>query len=334
MKKKIAIFLILAAAVWGLWSVANKEHKRDRDVLHGNVDIREVNLGFRVSGRLSEVLRDEGDAVKAGEIVARLDDEPFVRAVNEAQGQVDSLQARLKWLEAGYRPEEIAQARATVHEREVTSANAKRVFDRQQELYGTRAVSIQDRDDAEARYREASARLVSAREQLGLMQIGYRAEEIAQAKGALNQAQAALASAQLRKEDTVLKAPSDGVVLTRAQEPGAIVASGTTVLTVDLKEPVWVRAYINEPDLGRIHPGMKVDVFTDSRPNQPYSGTIGYVSPRAEFTPKSVETAELRTSLVYRLRVVVSNPDEGLRQGMPVTVKLKPEGATAENTKK
>jgi len=137
-------------------------------------------------------------------------------------------------------------------------------------------------------------------------------------------AEASLANAQLRVEDTVLKSPSDGVVLTRAQEPGAILQAGTTVFTLSLQAPVWVRAYIEEPMLGRIHPGMKVQVYSDSAPGKPYAGTIGYISPRAEFTPKSVETSELRTSLVYRLRIVVEKPDEMLRQGMPVTVSVLP----------
>jgi HlyD family secretion protein len=140
----------------------------------------------------------------------------------------------------------------------------------------------------------------------------------------VTRAEAALASAELRVQDTVLKAPADGVVLTRAQEPGAVLQAGATVLTLSLVRPVWVRAYVNEPDLGHIHPGMKVEVYTDSRPSQPYQGQIGYTSPRAEFTPKNVETTELRTSLIYRVRVIVENPDEGLRQGMPVTVKVLP----------
>ena len=325
MKKKILIFLILAVVAGILWSVSRKEKNQEKNILYGNVDIREVNLGFRVSGRISELKVDEGDTVTNGQILARLDDEPYVRAVNEAKGQVESLRARAEWLEQGYRPEEIAQAKATVKELEVTAANAKTLYERQENLYTRKAVSSQDRDDSQAAYNETSARLTSAREQLALVTAGYRAEEIAQAKGNLAQAEAALASAQLRKEDTVLRSPSDGIVLTRAQETGAIVAAGTTVFTVDLTTPVWVRAYINEPQFGKVHPGQKVEIYTDSRPDKPYSGTIGYISPRAEFTPKSVETEELRTSLVYRLRIVVDNADEGLRQGMPVTVKLKPE---------
>jgi HlyD family secretion protein len=277
-----------------------------------------------VSGRLKEVLKDEGDIVKAGETLARLDDEPYHREVEEARSQVGSLQARLSLVQTGNRPQEIAQARAVVHEREVTTANAERIFKREEELFASKTVAVQERDDAEATFKEAQARLNSAREQLNLLESGFRVEEIAQAKADVTRAEASLASAALRVEDTVLKAPSDGVVLTRAQEPGAILQIGTTVLTVSLQKPVWVRAYIEEPDLGRIHPGMNVQVYSDSNPGKPYQGKIGYISPRAEFTPKNVETTELRTSLVYRLRVVVENPDEGLRQGMPVTVRLQP----------
>lgn len=327
--KKLIILAAAALALTGLGGWFLKTHGRATEpealTLHGNVDIREVNLGFRVAGRIAEVARDEGDAVKAGEVIARLDAEPYRREAEEARGQAASLRARLQLLEAGNRPQEIAQARALVREREVTSANAQRLFKRQEELLASKTVSVQEWDDAQARYREAEARLKSAREQLALLEAGFRSEEIAQARADLTRSEAALASAELRLSDTVLMAPSDGVVITRAQEPGAIVQAGATVLTVSLTRPVWVRAYIPEPSLGRIHPGTNVRVYTDSRPDQPYLGQIGYISPRAEFTPKNVETTELRTSLVYRLRVVVTNADEGLRQGMPVTVRAEAE---------
>jgi HlyD family secretion protein len=224
-------------------------------------------------------------------------------------------------LQAGYRAEEIAQARALVREREVTLENAQRIFKRQTDLLDTRAVSQQDHDDAEARFREAEARMNSSREQLSLLQAGYRKEDVAQAKADLARAEAAMAISELRLRDAALAAPTNGVILTRAGEPGAVVQAGATVLTVSLSQPVWVRAYVSEPDLGRIHPGMPMEVMTDSRPDKPYRGQVGYVSPRAEFTPRNVETPELRTSLVYRLRIIVDNPDEGLRQGMPVTVR-------------
>jgi HlyD family secretion protein len=324
MKKRIPIILLLLGVIGAgvYWFKVRPARQRGPvQELFGNVDIREVSLGFRVAGRLQQVLKEEGDTVVAGEAVARLDDEPFRRELAEARAQAASLHARLQLLEAGYRPQEIAQARAVAREREVTLANAERLYKRQQELASTGAISAQERDDAEARYREAEARFKSAREQLGVLESGFRQEEVAQARAELARAEVAVTAVELRVEDSILKAPSDGVVLTRAQEPGSILPLGIPVLTVSVKRPVWVRAYVQEPDLGRIHPGMKVRVHTDSR-KEPYAGQIGYISPRAEFTPKNVETTELRTSLVYRLRVVVEEPDEGLRQGMPVTVRL------------
>ncbi len=323
MKKRIPIVLAIVVALGALSWVATAKLRRAAPAglrLYGNVDIREVNLGFRVPGRLLEVGRDEGDEVKAGEVLARLDDEPYRRELEEAKGAVQSLRARVDLLEAGNRPQEIAQARAVAREREVTAANAERLYRRQQELFEGKTVSAQERDDAEARSREAQARLTSAREQLNLLEAGFRSEDIAQAKAELSRAEAARASAELRLQDAVLKSPSDGVVLTRAQEPGAILQTGATVLTVSLTRPVWVRAYVTEPNLGKLAPGMPVSVWTDSRSGKPYAGQIGYISPRAEFTPKNVETPDLRTSLVYRFRVVVADPDDALRQGMPVTV--------------
>lgn len=291
-------------------------------ILFGNVDIREVSLGFRVAGRLAKLSYDEGDPVKSGEVIAKLDDEPYRNQVASVTAQVKSLKERLTLRETGNRPQEISQAKSLVREREATAANAKRLFLRSEKTLVVNGISTQDRDNAEANYHEAEARLTSARENLALLEAGFRIEDIAQAKADLGQAQAALANAELQVKDAVLTAPSDGVILTRAQEVGAILQVGTSVFTVSLQNPVWVRAYVHEPDLGRLHPGTQVEIYTDSRQDQPYSGQIGFISPRAEFTPKTVETTELRTSLVYRLRIVVTNPDEGLRQGMPVTIKL------------
>ncbi len=325
MKKRLPIVLLLVVAVAAItfWLRSNRTAEEGFPRLHGNVDIREVNLGFRVPGRIATVLRDEGDAVAEGEILAKLDAVPYERELSQARAQVEALRARVQLLENGPRPQELAQARAVVREREATLTNAERVFKRQDDLLASKAVAVQDRDDAEARFREAEARLNSAREQLGLLEAGYRVEEIAQAKAELARAEAALANAQLRLDDTILKSPSPGVVLTRAEEPGAIVQAGETILTVSLSNPVWVRAYVAEPDLGKVRPGMKAEIRTDSHPDKPYLGQVGYISPRAEFTPKHVETAHLRTSLVYRLRIVVENADAGLRQGMPVAVLLK-----------
>ncbi len=315
----LLVVVVLGFAVQWFWKAS---HPSTGLVLSGNVDIREVNLGFRVSGKVKEVLKQEGDAVHAGDIVARLDDQPYRQEVDEAAAQKATAVARLEQFRRGYRREDIDQARAVLKEREASLANAERFRARKRDLADRHVVPAQEFDDAEAARDEAEARKNSAQAALRLMEAGYRPEEIRQAEGDLARAEAQLASATLRREDTTLTAPEEGVVLTRAVEAGTIVAAGTTVMNLSLKDPVWIRLYVHEPDLGRIHPGQKVEVLTDFHPEKPYEGQIGYISPRAEFTPKNVETRELRTQLVYRLRVTILHPDDGLRQGMPVTARI------------
>jgi len=322
-KKIIAVIVILIAIAGLVWLYITHTAKSDSALtLYGNVDIREVNLGFRVAGKLAKLVYDEGDQVKIGEELARLDDEPYRNLAASAAAQLMSVRTRLTLRETGNRPQEIAQAGALVREREATASNAKLLLERSEKTFDIKGISNQDRDNAEAGLREAEARLASARENLSLLEAGFRHEDKAQAKADLAQAEAALASAELQVKDSILLAPADGVILTRAQEAGAILQAGATVFTLSLQKPVWVRAYVHETELGRIHPGSKVEIYTDTRKDGHYSGQIGFISPRAEFTPKTVETTQLRTALVYRLRIVVDNPDEGLRQGMPVTIKL------------
>ncbi len=151
-----------------------------------------------------------------------------------------------------------------------------------------------------------------------------RAGRAAAARAALNTAKAQRDTARTALKDADILAPADGVILTRAVEPGAIVAAGATVYTLSLRAPVWVRAYVGEPDLGRIHPGMAVKLTTDTRPDAPYEGQIGFISPQAEFTPKTVETHKERVTLVYRIKIDVSNPNHELKPGMPADATLEP----------
>jgi len=316
----IATLLVLAGVL--TWHLLLRDKVRDVDVLklYGNVDIRQVDLAFRVAGRIEAMRFEEGDTVHRGDLLAVLDKQPFEDEVRMAQAQLEVAQAELLKFETGTRPEEIAQARALVVERESILANAERLYQRQRELSERGAVSRQVHDDALARRDEAQARLRSAREALQLALAGFRQEDVRRAQAGVQAAQASLAQVRTRLADTRLHAPDNGVLLTRVREPGAVVAAGAIVYTLSLQDPVWVRAYVAEPDLGRVPPGLPVLVYTGTRPDRPYKGQIGFVSPQAEFTPKTVETEQLRTDLVYRLRVVVENPDLGLRQGMPVTV--------------
>jgi HlyD family secretion protein len=177
-------------------------------------------------------------------------------------------------------------------------------------------------DAAQSARDQASAQVKVAEQQVRQLSTGFRKEEVAESDAQLRQAQAQLAVAKLALKDATLLAPSDGIILTRAIERGNMVQGGAPAFSLSLTSPVWAIAYVNEPILGRYAPGTKVRLDTDSRKGQPYHGVVGFVSPTAEFTPKSVETPDLRTSLVYRLRIVVEDADSQLRQGMPVTVRL------------
>lgn len=294
--------------------------------LYGNVDIRTVNLGFRVGGRLASLDVDEGDAIKPGMLLGELDDAPYLNALNEARANVLAAKAQLDLLEAGYRDEEIAQASAAVDQMQASYSYAESFLKRQQGLWASRAVSANDLENARTARNQAQANLQAAKDKLAQYRNGNRPQQIEQARASLAQAEAAAAQATLNLKDTGLYAPSAGTILTRAVEPGTMLSAGGTVFSVSLTRPVWIRAYVSETELSRAVPGTPVEVFTDGRPDKPYHGKIGFVSPTAEFTPKSVETPELRTDLVYRLRIIVTDPDDSLRQGMPVTLRLSDAG--------
>lgn len=321
----VVLLLLTAGAAWwfGVPARLGFGPKDDKPLtLYGNVDIRQVQLGFRVSGRIAEMAVDEGHQVTEGQLLARLDVQPYADAVRAAEAQAAGQAAALAKAEAGPRPAEIAQARAAVAEREADLANANQALDRTRELRPRGAVSQAQLDQAQAAKDMAAARVESAKEALRLLEEGTRQEDLAAARANLGAAEANLASAKTSMRDAELRAPADGIIISRVREPGAIVSPADTVYVLSLSQPVWVRTYIAETELGRIHPGMMVEVLTDTRRDQPYRGRIGFISPVAEFTPKSVETPELRTDLVYRLRVIVDQPDQALRQGMPVTVRL------------
>ncbi|WP_396243897.1 secretion protein HlyD [Hafnia paralvei] len=322
----VAVLVIVALALGGFYYYRSHE---DRGLtLYGNVDIRTVNLGFRVGGRLASLDVDEGDTVTRGMLLGKLDDAPFVNSLNEAKANVAAAQAQLDLLLAGYRTEEIAQARAAVAQQQASFSYADSYLKRQQGLWASKATSANDLEDAKTARNQALANLQAAKDKLSQYETGNRPQEIEQARASLAQAQAAADQAELNLKDTQLIAPSDGTILTRAVEPGTMLASGSTVFSVSLTRPVWIRAYVSEENLSKAIPGTEIQIYTDGRPNKPYHGKIGFVSPTAEFTPKSVETPELRTDLVYRLRVIVTDADDSLRQGMPVTLRFNDDGAT------
>jgi HlyD family secretion protein len=283
MRRLILLLLILLIILAALIYVVNppwaakydfarfgKRETQNELTIYGNVDIRQVDLGFRVKGRVDAMPFQEGDFVSSGKLMATLDKQPYEDQVLEAAARVESAEAGL--------------------------ANAIQLVDRRQELLGTGGISKQDIDDAVAQKKITSANLKEAQASLGIAKTNLR--------------------------DTELYSPADGTILTRIREPGTVVREADPVYTLSLISPIWVRTYVAEPQLGLIYPGMPAEVYTDTKEGKVYRGHVGFISPVAEFTPKTVETTQLRTDLVYRLRIIVDNSDHGLRQGMPVTVKL------------
>jgi HlyD family secretion protein len=314
--------LLLAAAGWYLW----RQHALDNPfgplTLSGNVDVHQVELAFRVTGRIASMSAQEGDAVRAGETLAQLDPVPFREDLAAARADVGQAQAQYDKTRRGFRAEEIAQARAAVEQRAADLANARVTLERQRSLITAGLATHQQIDDAEARLHESEAQLDAARAQLKMEERGSRIEDIEAQRALLAAAQARLDKADTALADTRLSAPSAGIISVRAREPGAMVQSGQTVYTLTLNQPVWIRAYVPQPRLGRIKPGMAVKVEIDSMPGKQYDATVGFISPDAEFTPKTVQTEQVRDDLVYRIRVVASDPDNVFRQGMPVTVRV------------
>jgi HlyD family secretion protein len=272
--RPILVILITVLIIGvGFAIVISRIPKKGRDLtLYGNVDVRLVDIGFRVAGRVEELFFEEGDLVREGELMALLDPSPYNSQVEEAQ--------------------------ATVHAIEVNWKNAEVLLKRRKELIGVGGVSQEDLDNMGTQFAQLGANLAEAKATLAV-----REDNLAY---------------------TQTFAPTDGIILTRIREPGTVVNASDPVYTLSVKSPVWIRAFVEEPDLGKIYYGMPADIYTDTKNAPVYKGTIGFISPMAEFTPKTVQTTALRTDLVYRLRIYADNPDFRLKQGMPVTVKLHP----------
>jgi HlyD family secretion protein len=294
-------------------------------VLHGNVDIRQVALAFDGSGRVAALNAEEGDMVKAGAVIGVLDTQTLALQAEQAQAQIEVQQQNLARLRSGSRPQEIAQARSALAAAQAEAARADKDLARLQGIADNtqgRGVSAQELDRARAAAQVARAQAAQQGDALRLAEIGPRREDIAAAEAQQKAAQAQLALLRHQIAQGELKAPADAVVRSRLLEPGDMATPQKPVFALALTAPKWVRVYVGEPDLGRLRPGMAAQVTTDSAPDKPIAGKVGYIASVAEFTPKSVQTEELRTSLVYEVRVIVDDAHDALRLGQPATVRF------------
>jgi HlyD family secretion protein len=305
------------------WGSSKKDP--NKLVLFGNVDLRQIELSFNNSGRISEVLVEEGSKVTRGQVLARLDTRRLRPQVAAAEAQMDAQNAAVQRLHNGSRPEEIAQARANVALAGADLVNAGLQWNRLTALAALttgRAISQQDIDNAKAALDMAQARLAVAQKSLALSTIGPRAEDIAQSEALLRFNQAQLNILQQELADAELVSPCDAVVRSRLLEPGEMITPQRPVFDLSISNPKWIRTYVSEPNLGRIYTGMKASVSSDSFPGRNLNGWVGFISSVAEFTPKAVQTEDLRPGLVYEIRVFVNDPQDDMRLGMPATVHL------------
>jgi HlyD family secretion protein len=312
--------------------LAARHDTRKELTLYGNVDLRQVDLPFNGNERIAEVLVQEGDRVKRGQVLARLDTNRLAPQAAKTEAEFAAQQQVVDRLRHGNRPEEIAQARANVDAAKADAVNARAQYDRLRALSDNsagRAVSQQDVDSAKAAVDAAEAKLTVSQKALALELAGPRTEDVAQAEAQLRADQAEVALLQQQLQDAELRAPLDAVIRSRVVEPGEIASPQKTAFTLAITDPKWVRADVSETDLGSVREGLKASITVDAFPTRSFPGWIGFISPVAEFTPKSVQTSELRSSLVYEIRVFVQDPADELRLGMPATVHLPLAGGNA-----
>ena len=286
-------------------------------VLSGNIEVTDAQVSFKVPGRVIERLLTEGDRVKSGQLVARLDDTEQQEQLALRRAELAEAAAAYAALQAGSRPQEIAAAEATLQSVEADRDRLRLDFTRQQDLRGKDAIADRELEASQAQFKVAEARVVEAAERFKLVQAGPRAEDVTQGRARVDQARAAVAFAETQVENTRLFSPLTGVVLSKNIEPGEYVSPGTPVITVADIAHVWVRAYVNDTDLGRIRLGQKLAVRTDTFPGKTYEGTIGFIASEAEFTPKTVQTTKERVKLVFRIKIDLANPNDELKPGMP-----------------
>jgi HlyD family secretion protein len=324
----VAAIAVLAVAGAGAWWLHARAPAAGADTLDldGNVDIRQVSLAFDTVERVAELTVREGDRVTAGQVLGRLDTRTAQARLAQADAQVAVAEQALERLRRGSRPEEIAQARATAGAAQAEADLLASQVHRLQavsDATGGQGISQQDLDNARNGRRAALARLDAASQAARLVAEGPRREDIAQAQAQLDAARANRALIARQLEESTLRAPTDAVVRSRLLEPGEIASPQRPAYTLAIVQPKWIRAYVAEPQLPRVKPGVPATVTADGLGGDALPGRVGYVSSVAEFTPKNVQTTELRTSLVYEVRVMVDDPRDRLRLGMPATVHLR-----------
>jgi HlyD family secretion protein len=329
MRALLILSLLVLAVAAGLYFQSRPVPDSGVLRVSGNIEITDAEVSFKIAGRVVERSASEGESVKAGQSVARLDTSELAQEVALRSAEVRAAEASLAELVTGSRPEEIAQSEAVVRRMQADVARARADFKRLKKLYEQDNVSGQDYDAAKSAVEVTTAKLGEAQEQLRLVQKGPRIEKVERARAQLQQAKEALALAETRLGYATLTSPLTGVVLSHNIEPGEFVAPGTPIVTVGDLEHVWLRAYVDETDLGHVKVGQAAQVTADTYPDKVYEGRVSFIASQAEFTPKSVQTKKERVKLVYRTKITIDNPHMELKAGMPADARIVLDGAEA-----
>lgn len=324
MRRYLVGILIIASIAGFLYYLFTREKEVGNPFIKvsGNIETTEVDVGFKISGRIVHISVQEGDWVKRGRVLATLDDEDLRHRLQLARATLKSAKARLSKALAGSRPEEIREAEAALQQAQFDLENKRSHYERMKALFEKGVLPRETLDNAETGFKIAGAALQRARENYQLVMAGPRKEDIEDARAQVEQAKASLKLTETQLSYTVLDAPISGVVLVKSGEIGEVVNPGTSILTLGDIENVWLKAYVPEADLGRVKWGQEVIVTTDLNPQKDYKGKISFISSQSEFTPKQIQTEQERVTLVYRIKVDIPNPDRELKPGMPADGKI------------
>lgn len=323
MKVKIIVFICILVVSFIAWKTYNNffENRNKEIKYYGNVDTRTVMLGFRFIGIIKNIEKDEGMTVHKGEKLVELVDDNLKNSLEEVNANISIAQAELKKLKVGFRIEEINEAKAQMIEAQANLSRTKDNYERQSQLIKTHSISEEAYVVSQTAYKQYLAQLDKAKALYELRKNGSRIEDIEAQEAKLKSLQIQAEKIKIDIRDSMIISPTDGVVLARYKEAGSVVNAGENVIELAQTDEFWIKAYVDESNLGKIRPSEKMLIYTDSR-KEPYEGYVGFIASNAEFTPKNIQTEELRADLVYRFRVIVKNPDNNLKQGMPVTLKI------------
>jgi HlyD family secretion protein len=318
MKSKPIIVIILIALAAVSLLLFRKGARTDNHLkISGVIEITSTELSFKVPGRLLERLVDEGEMVKAGQVLARLDTDELKQELAARAAEQSAAQAGLADLQAGSRKEEIAQAEAALTRQKAEADRLAREAARMEGLYRREVVPLKDLEAVQFGRIASAAAVREAEERLKLLKVGPRRDAVEQARARVEGAAAGKALAETRLSQSVLIAPLSGLVLAKHVEPGEMLAAGAPVVSVGQMDQVWLKGYIPETELGRVRVGQTAQVAVDGWPGKAFEGRISFISPQAEFTPRNIQTEKERVKLVYRIKITLNNPRMELKPGMP-----------------